>query len=215
MKHDLKMLAFAAAVLVLPILAFSQASTDQGLQSIGGEETPTGHREALRMVPARAELLRSLDAKKDHPGSAVQAKLVKKVTLANGTELPDGAILDGKVTADDMQQHGTSKLALLFNRAHLKDGTVVPIKATIVGFYGPGAVSHSYPTGAGDEVPSNWTDGTLQLDQTDVLGGVDLHSKISSRNSGVFVSTKKDDFKLDGGSEIQFAIGPGRAHPAI
>jgi hypothetical protein len=38
------------------------------------------------------------------------------------------------------------------------------------------------------------------MDQENVVSGVDLHSKISSQNSGVFVSTKKADIKLHAGS---------------
>ncbi|MGC9222886.1 MAG: hypothetical protein ACP5E2_03120 [Terracidiphilus sp.] len=86
----------------------------------------------------------------------------------------------------------------------------MPIKATIVGIFGPADTS-DYPEEAGDQVPNSWTDGTLQVDQIGVLSDIDLHSKISSRNSGVLVSTKKDNFKLDEGSEIQFAIAPGRS----
>jgi hypothetical protein len=214
MQHDFKMLAVAAAVLAFPIFTCSQASAGQASPSVPGAQAPTGHREAMRMVPVRAELMRPLDAQKDQAGSAVQAKLVQKVTLSNGVELPSGTVLAGKVTADDMQHQGKSKLALRFDQAELKDGKKVPIKATIVGFYGPGSTTTDSFTGSGDQVPNSWNDGTLQMDQIDVLGGVDLHSKISSRNSGVFVSTKKDNFKLEDGSEIQFAIGPGRMHAA-
>lgn len=209
MKHYFKTLAVVTAVLVLPLFAYSQTSTGQDSQSTGFTEPVTGHREATRMVRVRAELMRPLDAKKDQSGSAVQAKLEQKVTLADGTELPDDTVLVGEVTVDDMQQQGMSKLALRFNQARLKNGTVLGIKATIVGFYGPGAGGyHEYSTEAGDQVPNSWTDGTLQLDQINVVADVDLHSKISSVNSGVFVSTKKDDVKLKEGSEIQFAIAP-------
>lgn len=214
MQHDFKMLAVAAAVLAFPIFACSQASAGQDSPAVPGAQAPTGHHEAMRMVPVRAELRRPLDAQKDQAGSAVEAKLVQKVTLSNGAELPSGTILAGKVTVDDMQRQGKSKLALRFYQAELKDGKKVPIKATIVGFYGPGTVSSDNFTGSADQVPNSWSDGTLQIDQINALGGVDLHSKISSRNSGVFVSTKKDDFKLEDGSEIQFAIGPGRMHAA-
>lgn len=214
MKHDFKMLAVAATMLALPIFTYSQTAAGQDSTAGSGAQAPAGHHEAMRMVPARAELMHPLDATKDHAGSAVQAKLVRKVTLTNGTELPNGTILVGTVTVDDMGQQGMSKLALRFNQAQLKDGTVVRIKATIVGFYGPGAVSSPYPSEPGSDMSNGWTDGTLQVDQIDVLGGVDLHSRISSRNSGVFVSKKKDDFKLEDGSEIQFAIGPGPVHSA-
>ena len=153
--------------------------------------------------------MRPLDARKDQPGSTVEVKLRQNVTLTNGKTLPNGTILIGQVTVDDMQQQGMSKLALRFDQARLKDGTIVPIKATIVGFFGPGANDYdNYPQEAGDQVANSWTDATLQIDQINVVSGVDLHSKISSGNSGVFISTKKDDVKLQQGSEIQFAIGP-------
>jgi hypothetical protein len=212
MRHYFKTLAVVTIVLVLPLFAYSQTSTGQDSQSPSRFTEPiTGHHEAVRMVRALAELMRPLDAKKDQSGSAVQAKLVQKVTFTDGTELPKDTFLIGEVTVDDMQEQGVSKLALRFNQARLKNGTVVGIKATIVGFYGPGAGdSQIYPVEAGDQVPNSWTDGTLQLDQINVVADVDLHSKISSGNSGVFVSTKKGDVKLKEGSEIQFAIGPGQ-----
>jgi hypothetical protein len=211
MKHHVAALAVATAALGSPLLTYSQASPAQGSQSMQAVDAPiTGHHEAKRMTRARAELMRPLDAKKDQSGSAVQAKLEAKVTLTDGTILPDGTILVGEVTADDTQQQGMSKLALRFNQARLKNGTVVPIKATIVGILAPGADDYGTDSEeAGDRVPNSWTDGTLQVEQIGVVEGVDLHSKISSENSGVFVSTKKDDVKLKQGSEIQFAIGPG------
>jgi hypothetical protein len=154
--------------------------------------------------------MRPLDARKDQSGSAVQAKLRGKVTLSDGAELASGTILIGQVTVDDMQEQGMSRLALCFNQARLRNGTEVPIKATIVGIFGLREDTYGYPVEGGGQVSNIWTDGTLQVDQIDVAPGVDLHSRISSRNSGVFVSTKKDDVKLKEGTEIQFAIGPGK-----
>jgi hypothetical protein len=210
MKPRSKILAVATVALVLPLFASSQNSQDQSTQSAGARIT--GHREAIRMTRARAELMRPLDAKKDQSGSDVQAKLKQKVRLIDGTELPDGTILIGRVGVDDMQQQGMSKLALIFNQAQLKDGKTIPVKATIVSIFPPEMTnSEGYPVTAGDQVPNSWTDGTLRVDQVDAIPGVDLHSRISSKNSGVFVSTKKDDVKLKEGSEIQFAIGPGKS----
>jgi hypothetical protein len=200
--HHLGVTAIAVTLIAVPFLAYSQTP----------QAPIRGEHEAMRMVPARAELMRPLDTKKDQAGSEVQVKLRQKVTLTNGTILPNGTMLLGMVTTDDMQVEGMSKLALRFDRARLENGAVVPVKATIVGFFGPGVNgSGSYPVAPGDQVPNSWNDGTLQLDQIDAAGGVDLHSRIASANSGVFVSTKKDDIKLSWGSEIQFAIGPGPA----
>ncbi len=197
MKGSHQTLAFATAVLALPLFAYSQNSSSQNSYSTQGTQTPiAGHHEATQMKPARAVLVHTLDADKDHDGSSVAAKLDQKVTLDNGTQLPKGTMLLGKVAQDDMQEQGQVKLAVRFDQARLKDGSTVPVRATIVGLYG------------GDQVPNDWTPETVQMDQENVASGVDLHSKISSQNSGVFVSTKKDDIKLRAGSEIQFAIGP-------
>jgi hypothetical protein len=49
------------------------------------------------------------------------------------------------------------------------------------------------------------------------MSGVDLHSQIDSQNSGVFVTTKKDDVKLGRGSNFSLAIAaePGaQTNPA-
>ena len=60
--------------------------------------------------------------------------------------------------------------------------------------------------GAGDQEPNSWNRQFTQVDQIGALSGVDLHSKISSQNSGVLVSTKKDDIKIKDGTELALAI---------
>ncbi len=211
MKGHHQALAFAGAILALPLLAYSQSASSQNSQNMQGAQAPiAGHHEATLMKPVRAVLTQTLDADKDHQGHTVEAKLSQKVTLTNGTELPKNTMLLGKVTADDMHQQGTSKLALRFDEARLKDGKTLPVRATIVGYFAPGSAETELgpEDDTSAQVPNDWTAKTLQLDQENVLSGVDLHSKISSKNSGVFVSTKKDDVKLRAGSEIQFAIAP-------
>jgi hypothetical protein len=199
MKGHHRALAFATAVFALPLFAYSQDATTQ-------DSTQAAHHEATLMRPASALLVGNLDAVKDQSGYTVSAKLEGKVSLSDGTELPRGTVLLGKITTDDMQQQGTSKLALRFDQARLKNGTTVPIRATIVGFYAPAEGQIDEASGV---VPNNWTANTVQLDQQDAAPGIDLHSKISSQNSGVFVSSRKDDVKLRAGSQIQFAIAPG------
>jgi hypothetical protein len=203
MKAHSRALTFASAILALPLLAYSQSS--QGSQD-------TQSHEATLMTPVRAVLVENLDADKNHDGATVEARLTQKVTLTNGTELPKNTVLLGKVTTDDTQQQGASKLALRFDQARLKDGTMVPVRATIVGYVSPGTLETDLgPDDGGAQLPNSWTAQTLQLDQENVVSGVDLHSSISSQNSGVFVATRKHDVRLREGSEIQFAIAPASA----
>jgi hypothetical protein len=203
-------LAFAVLFPASTIPASAQSERASPSQS---STPPGGMREAMRMVPARAALDRNLIASKVTPGSEFRAKLAKKVQLDNGPELPAGTVLVGEVSTDDMNVSGTSKLALRFTHAMLKNGQTVPIKATIVAIYSPeNSDADSNPVAPGDQAPNSWNDGTLAVDQIDALPGVDLHSKIASRNSAVFVSSTKDNMKLRAGSELALAIAQ-QNHP--
>jgi hypothetical protein len=208
MKIFGKTLALATVALSLPLLVSAQNTQtpqDPGAAPSAAMDA-TASREAASMVPVNAVLSRALDARKDPIGSVVQAKLIEKARLSDGTELPSGSILMGKVVQDDMQQQGMSTLSLRFDQALLKDGKVVPVRATIVAILRPVGEAGF---GEGYVSPNDWTDATLQVDQEGVLPGVDLHSGIASQNSGELVSTKKDDVKLSRGSQVQFAVGPG------
>jgi len=167
---------------------------------------------AMRMVPARAALNGAIVASKVKAGDEFRATLGEKVQLNNGPKLPAGTILIGQISTDDTNQSGTSKLALRFTSAKLKDGQTVPIKATIVGILDTGLANEdTYRLNPSDQVPVTWNDGTLVVDQVDAMSGVDLHSKIASQNSGVFVSTK-DNIKLVKGGELELAIAQ-QQHP--
>lgn len=159
-------------------------------------------REATVMTPASANLVKTLQADKIRPGDEFKAKLDRPVHLKNGPDLPGGTVLVGRVTADQMKPGGPSTLALRFTQADLKDGKVVPIKATIVGISRP-----RYDSGynIANEAPI-WSSNTLRVDEVGALSGVDLHSNIASRNSGVFIAQKKDNMKFDSGSQLSLAI---------
>jgi plastocyanin len=197
----------AALSLVLFVPEISSAQTTQSSQA--KQQSSSAAAEASEMVPAQAALVQTIDSKTVKPGDEIRAKLTSKVHLKNGNELPSGTELIGKVGTDDMQQNGQSKLALCIDHARLKDGKTVPVKATIVGIYAPGiAPATPYPVQPGDQVANDWTSSIHGVDQIGALSGVDMHSNLTSKNSGVLVSTKKDDFKLKQGTELALAIAP-------
>jgi hypothetical protein len=193
--------AVTAVVLLVPHL--SQAQTTSNDQSASSE--------ALQMVSARVSLAENLDANKVKAGDPVQTKLSNNVALKGGPELPRGTEILGVIAQDDMQMNGKSKLALNFTEARLKNGTVIPIKATIVGIYPPeNEDPEGRPVAPGDQVRVTFA-GTLDgVDQMDALPGVDLHSKTDSKISGVLVSTKHN-VKIAWGSEIALAVAPQSA----
>jgi hypothetical protein len=197
MKHNAALsLSMAVACLVLAGPGFAQTqNTDQ--------TGAAAQQEAAIMVPAQAAMIKSLDARKDKPGEEFRARLNNTVHLKNGPELPHGTILIGQVTTDDMQTSGNSRLALRFTEAKLKDGKVIPLKAMIVGVQPP---ESDTPTELNEQAPLPWNSNTLQVDQEGVFSGVDLHSRVNSQNSGVFVTKTKDNVKLRAGSELTLAV---------
>jgi len=182
-------------------------------QTAENAKSSTNQPEANGMVRGVVALSHTLDAKSAHPGSQFEAKLESTVHLANGTDLPKGSMLMGQVASDDMNQSGTSKLALRFTQAKTKEGNTVPVHATIMEVFPPkefnGYGSPNMDTGTlwPNTANSERNAQTLKVDQIGAINGVDLHSNINSQNSGVFVSTKKDDVKLHQGTQLALAIG--------
>ena len=195
------------SALSLSVAALSLAILPSTPRALAQTDTaPTGMHEAMKMAPARAALTHALSADKLKPGDTFSATLSHKVQLQNGPQLPAGTTLIGQVSADDTNQSGASKLALRFTQAKLKNGQTIPIRATIVGIVPPANDTvDATPMGSGDQVGDNWNDGTLTVDLVDAAPGVDLHSKIASRNSGVF-SSSKSNIKIASGTELQLAV---------
>lgn len=213
LKTGLLSLSALAAALAMVAAAPAQSANNSSMSDNASQSTMSGsgRAEAAEMVPAQAAINQSLDAKDARPGEAFEAKLANKVRLKDGQELPRGTMLVGKVGTDDMNVNGKSKLALCIDEAKLKDGKTIPLKATIVGVYGPeGGVTDwaGYSVNAGDQAANDWSHRVLQVDQIGALSGVDMHSRIGSQNSGVLVSTKKDDIKIKTGTEFALAIAP-------
>jgi hypothetical protein len=165
----------------------------------------TAKREATEMVPAEAILAQEIDAKKMQPGEQFHAKLSDNVQLKDGVELPKGTELIGKVAKDNMENDGTSTLALNFTTAHLKNGKAIPIDATIMGI-APPEYGAAWDGGVTQAAPGRWNGQVLQLDQVRALSGVDLHSRIAGQESGVFISNSKDNVKLSNQSQLSLAI---------
>jgi hypothetical protein len=207
--RTLSVAALSLSVLV-PTFTLPACAQPQPAQSPASSQDSTAP--AMHMVPARAALNGALVASKVKAGDEFRATLAEKVQLQNGPKLPAGTILIGQISTDDTNQSGTSKLALRFTSAKLKDGQTVPIKATIVGILDTGLANQdTYRLNPNGQTPASWNDGTLTVDQLNAMNGVDLHSKISSSNSGVFVSAK-DNIKLVNGGELELAIAQ-QQHP--
>jgi hypothetical protein len=189
----------------LLLATFSLAMLTPALAQTSQDNQSSDVSEAQRMVPVRATLTRTLDANSIHTGDQFRATLSDNAHLDGGVELHKGDVLLGKVVTDDMATAGNSRLAVRFTEVDRKNGQSLPIKATIVALYNP----NQFLTDSVDqpeEFPNSWNNQTLSVDQLGVASGVDLHSRISSENSGVFVTTTKKNVKIPAGSELALAI---------
>jgi hypothetical protein len=110
----------------------NSAATDAGA-------TQQPQTRTLQMVQAKAELQKGLDAKKCKQGEPVTAKLSDDVQVPNAQTLPKNTVLEGHVDQTQVSQdkHGTSSVTVTFDKAKLKTGQELPIKATVIAIAQP------------------------------------------------------------------------------
>jgi hypothetical protein len=112
-----------------------------------GAQPPQQH--TIQMVQAQAQLDKTIDSKKAKQGDPVTAKLVANVQIPNEQELPKNTVLEGhvdQVTAS--QNKSDSTVVVTFDKAKLKGGQELPIKATILAMAEPAVASPDAGGGA-------------------------------------------------------------------
>jgi len=176
--------------------------------ALQAQTAPAAGSAVAEMVPAQVALAQNLDANKAKPGDPIHTTLANKVTLKNGTVLPAGTAIFGTVASAAVA--GGSRLEITFDKAVLKGGSSVAIKATIIGVTPPESQDiNGRPIKPGDQDTAAWSQRPDAVDEIGALPGVDLHSKIGSATSGVLVASSAHDVKLKWGSGFSLAIAPG------
>jgi hypothetical protein len=112
---------------------------------------------AQSLVGVNTRLDRTLDSKSAAVGQVVTAKLDGTVTTADGTKLPRGTELVGKIAEVKNANGSPVSVSLLFTSAKLKDGKEVPVKATVLAAF-PEAdpVGVSLGDVATQQAPERW-----------------------------------------------------------
>lgn len=124
-----------------------------------GQANPAQPQHTIQMVEAPAQLDKTLDAKKAKQGDAVTAKLEQGVQIPNAQALPKNTVLEGHVDqVQASERKSDSTLTVTFDKAKLKSGQELPIKATIVAVAEPvmsqqQASSGGMPSGAPSSMP--------------------------------------------------------------
>jgi hypothetical protein len=193
--NPLTTLSFAAAILV-PSIAYAAPKAPMNT--------------AATNIAGVVELTQQLDARKLTKGATIQTRLINTVHLPDGTKLPSGTLLTATVENDSLQ-NGNVRLALRFTAAQLKHGATLPIEARIVAA-STGADSDGEPDDV--TVPDTLDNGSTSDDVLDVVSGVNLHSMVTSQNSGVFVSKTKADVKIPNGTQLELALRTGASATA-
>lgn len=136
---------------IIPIAVFSLALQAQ-TGTVDGATPQAGKPVAAAAVSA--ELTKHLDTKNAKQGDEVDARVTDAAKLADGTELPRGTKLIGKVTDVKAKSKEDKSAHLAFNIDHavLKDGKELPVVVVVMAVTGPsqgGSTQAMMPGGGG------------------------------------------------------------------
>jgi hypothetical protein len=104
-----------------------------------GQATGGAQAKPVPAAAVSAELTKRIDTKSAKPGDAVDARTTMAAKLPDGTELPSGTKLTGKVTnvKAKSKEDKSSHLAFNLDRAVLKGGKEVPVMVIVTSVTGP------------------------------------------------------------------------------
>ena len=163
-----------------------------------------------------AEITSKLDTKNATVGEAVTAKTLSSATLANGTTIPRGAMLSGKVTAVQSKSSGsgTASLTISFDQIMpSKKASPVSIHGTLLGvapkpsLSDAGASAADLPTGSTKSQATMAGETGQSMQNTGQEGTVVMGSNLKNVTlaSGALTSSH-GDFKLERGTRIAVAL---------
>jgi hypothetical protein len=142
----MKILVFLASLAVFVAAATAQnqpsatgagsATVQTGPTSAGANaatSTQSGQTSATAGATIEAELTKGIDSKKSKPGDPVVAKCTKEEKGNGDFRIPKNAKLIGHLTEVQVRGKGQSEstLGIAFDKALLKDGREIPLKAMI------------------------------------------------------------------------------------
>jgi hypothetical protein len=110
-----------------------------------GTPQQTQKAEQVQAASVAAEFTKGIDTKKAKVGDEVNAETISEAKLPDGTALPKGTKLVGNVVdvKAKSKEQNDSHLVLALNRAVLKDGKEVPIRAAVTSMTAPTLSSNS------------------------------------------------------------------------
>ncbi|HMG02416.1 MAG TPA: hypothetical protein VK596_04735 [Edaphobacter sp.] len=137
-----------------PAMAPGTTQTDSQPRAATDAAVPQTSQKTAQVQAANisAELTKGIDSKKAKVGDPVNAKTTTDAKLPDGTDLPKGTKLVGNVVEvkAKSKEENNSHLVLALNRAVLKDGHEMPIRAAVTSMTAPTSnTSFDTPGGGG------------------------------------------------------------------
>src|SRR5579883_954960 len=127
-----------------------------------------------------AQLIHRLDSASAMKGQMVAARLTQSIKAPGGLDLPSGTRLIGYVAdVQPSREKGPARLALTFDKAELKNGKEIPIKATLV---------EISPAGTSPDLHEHVAANDSFDQQPGLLSGVSMHSAVQGQTSGTLMS---------------------------
>ncbi|MFP5228656.1 MAG: hypothetical protein ACLGXA_13615 [Acidobacteriota bacterium] len=209
-----------AAMVVFAVAASGQSSTGAGEGAGAAAQAGRASASAAQAASVSAELTKRIDSKNAKVGDEVFAKTTREARLADGTKIPKGSKLLGRVTdaRAKSKDNRNGWVTFCFDRAVLKDGHEVPVNAMVRSIAAPAVMAPSsddmmpggisganggMPPAGGPGLAGNGPGGAVR-GATGMAGGVPsaAGSGLSRANSGI-------DGSLDGAANEAGALGGG------
>jgi len=197
---------FAAAVLAAAIAVPIHSLHAQAGQPLAKEAVLTS-------------LATKLDTKKSKVGDPVAAKTLNPLTLNDGTVVPSGSKLVGKITQVQPKSSGTATLAIEFDQLEKKGAAPIPVHGLVAGIAplpdsggGGGAANNDLPmkgtaaqNAAMTGMSSGGGGGEPPIAAGSSIKGVALNPTPSKDGASVLQSTDKD-IKLETGTRLEIGL---------
>lgn len=156
-----------------------------------------------------AKFASNLSTRNAKAGDPVKAKTLKAFKMEDGTELPKGSILVGKVTLSRSKKdgNGNAMLTFRFDEADVKGGAAVPIHGLVVAIgpalapknlFGANTVMNRNATGMPNVLDPNAGLGSAGAkDEDDIPAGSTLQGVALGKHMDADWTTALEGFKTD------------------
>ena len=176
--------------------------------------------QALAKEAVLSSLTTKLDTKKNKVGDPVSAKTLNPLTLNDGTVIPSGSKLTGKLTQVQAKSTGSATLGITFDQLEKKGAQPLPVLGLIEGIAplpdlggGGGAANNDLPmkgtaaqnaaqTGA-SMGPGGGSESAIASGSS--IKGVNLNPAPAADGASILQSSDKD-IKLETGTRLEIGL---------